>query len=395
AAFVVAMVLVCLGMRRVPLARRQRPSLFFLAMTFFVMALGAASCTPPDKAKSTNQARVAAKSASPFPPELASPEKWAQFKALWEEINAVEPKFQKDGKSLGEESQSYGRTITAEQAHAWEKKLASCLGLDSAQQMRMAVTRTYQQLGSQEWKGKPDAKTLSIPMLALANVTLDRIKYMQQGDKTKKIRMAMPAIQRHATLMENLEKRIDTLAALRKKGIIKGKEFITARQAIQNDIYLHAVLGAFDGKPQPWPYRPIVKPVNFDYRMAMPPDKVVMPREVHKKLAEVDQRIAKLEALKQKGTIKAPEYAISIAKLKKEKRDLTYFDPEAWIDGYKQAIDYYINQPPAKQEQVRKSPRIEKEKYRQAYRQVRAVFDQLQKNRPMVDAAVKELEKSG
>jgi hypothetical protein len=347
AAFIVATVLLCLGIRRLGLDRQKCPSLFSMAIMFFLMAYGTAPAAPPGKgeaaAPTTLQATKATRvkdnsTASKLPPELASPKKWAEFKALWNKLNAVNPKPATDQPNA---RKSYSRTITAQQAQAWQKELAHCLGMENINQVYTSITRTRLNLGGAKWTGNANVKVLSVPSLVLANIVRARVQYMQRGLPMMTCRMApTPSMRfKDTLLLEDIEKRIDILNVLRKKGIV-GDEFITAHRTLQNDIYLHAVLTTFDGSG--W-YRvepvaePARRPVTMTTaRMAMPAPKP--PTDMQKKLGIIKLRIEKLKTLKEDGKIKDPEYATAMNKLQQEKRDLVRFDPEAWIRGYEKFV---------------------------------------------------------
>lgn len=374
AAFVVAMALLLLGIRRIP-AERRRLTLFNMALMFFLMSYGASASIAGEK--SSAKAAVAASStvktvegkSSPIklPPELASAKNWVRFKALWNKLNAVQPK--KRGKSKPGTYDNYGiysRVITREQAMEMEKELAACFGMKDIHHVRQSVSRTYLHMGGsgKKWHGDANVKTLSIPAMALADITLKRIEYMRDGDRTMMTRMLQPvSVMFKGKLLEDLEKRIDALLILRKKGVIRGEEFSTAIRAIRNDIYLNTVLASFNINRLDMFYpvgnsaaarlrdasrlistTPATKPV-LRTRMAMLPIKKIDPiTETDKKVAEINRRIKTLKALRKKNTIKDTEYKMSLALLQRERRDLIYFDPDAWIRGFKLSLSKTVPQ---------------------------------------------------
>jgi len=359
-AFIAAILLICLGKRQ--LARpggKKQLSLFSLALTFFLAAYGTSASDAAAQEKETAQVRATVPRKTDLkkklalrklPPELSSPKRWAEFKALWVEINAVKPNPKKSKTRSFAEKQPYACTITSNQAAKWRKQLANCMGMMEDNEIRTAISRTCVELGGGEWKGGNNTKKLSAPAMTLASLTRDRITYLAIGDTSRATRMLPTTRMRfNPTLLEDLEKRIDTLVALRKKGKIKDKEFKTALQAVQNDAYLHGLLTVMDHPRRryfvPQPYTAVPE-ISATARMKLP---VLSPKtNAEKNYARVQMRISKLKQLKKDGKIKDAEYKKTLTSLQQKAKDVLYFDPDAWIRGLWQAREKNLQ--PAKKD---------------------------------------------
>jgi hypothetical protein len=380
AAFVAAVVLVLLGKTSLNLAdARKRPTLFLAALAFFVATYGAAPAPAREAAEPPNADGVCRRIVE-LPPELSSPERWAQFQELWDELNAVEPRMEEPPQLP---NGAYGRTIPTEKAQALRQRLADCLDV-AVEDLPAVMAKTRLGLRGQEAQGIKNVKTLSPAGLALANVALERIDYMERGDTTMMTRMVMPmARTSRYHVLEDLEKRLDTLAVLRESGKIQSEEYATALRGIQNDIYLIAILYVMEGGAG-WMYSgPEANPLVVE--IAKSPTSQPHPplTDSEEKLAEVYRRIEALKQMKANGKIKDSEYAAQTSELQREAGGILRLDPDAWIRSVEQALR---NIPASQQagDGVAKDAA--------SHRQTKAALEMLKSARPSIDATVENLE---
>ena len=233
-AWLAAMVLLALGFRRVRASGRS--GLFLTAMSLFMAFQGA---TVPDAAAKDPKKVTGKKTGLPVPSELRKGETWAQFKDLWQRLDAVVPRSASENPSLI--PLDYSMAVEPEQQEAFRKELAGILGVDPGQLFRIRFTGPPQKKGI----AAPD-EHLSTLGRALAVLTMKRIDHMGM-DPTMMMRMVPPpTLQHRGSVVERIERRIDSLVALRAKGVVSGGEFEAALGTLQDDVWLHSLLAVFD-----------------------------------------------------------------------------------------------------------------------------------------------------
>ena len=229
-AWVVAAVLLAVGIRRLKISDRR--GLFLTALSFFVALQGVAPTAGVAKDPKPAGARVKL----PLPPELRGAEAWTKFKDLWRRLDAVAPKSASDPLLS-----TYSMAIEPEQQEALRVELAGILG--------MAPGDLYQL----QLKGPPQKAGIEVPGIplstltrALAVVTLKRIEHMGM-DRTMMMRMVPPpTLQFRGSVVEQIERRIDGLIALRAKDAVTAADLKVALRKLQDDVWLHSVLAVFD-----------------------------------------------------------------------------------------------------------------------------------------------------
>ncbi|MFH1531190.1 MAG: hypothetical protein ABIK09_10720 [Pseudomonadota bacterium] len=232
-AWLVAMVILALGIRRLRISDRR--GLFLTALSFFVALQGAAS---PDAA-AKDPKLTADRINLPLPPELRDGETWTKFKDLWRRLDAVAPRAEGDPHRLA--SGTYTMAVEPEQQEVFRVELAGILGIQPGELYQLQLKGPPQKEGVE----RPDVQ-LSTLTQALAVVTLKRIEHMGM-DRTMMMRMVPPpTLQFRGSVVEQIERRIDSLMALRAKEAVTETELKAALAKLQDDVWVHSLLAVFD-----------------------------------------------------------------------------------------------------------------------------------------------------
>ena len=233
-AWVVAALLLALGIRR--LRASDRSGLFLTALSFFIALQGVAP--PGALAKDAKPAAERAK--LPLPPEFTEGETWAKFKDLWRRLDAVAPKAVGDPGVVA--PGTYTMAVEPEQQEAFRIELAGILGIEPGELYQLQLLGPPQKAGVD----LPEQQRLSILGRALAVLTLKRIEHMGM-DRTMMMRMVPPpTLQFRGSVVEQIERRIDSLIALRAKEAVTEDELAVALTKLQDDVWVHSVLAVFD-----------------------------------------------------------------------------------------------------------------------------------------------------
>jgi len=232
-AWVAAAVLITLGIRRLRISDRR--GLFLTALSFFIALQGVA----PSVAAATEPKGAGERVKLPLPPELSEGETWATFKGLWRRLDAVTPR--PEGDPLAVPGGSYTMAIEPEQQEAFRGELAKVLGIPAGELHQLQLTGPPQKAGVERPKSQ-----LSTLTRALALVTLKRIEHMGM-DTTMMMRMVPPpTLQFRGSVTEQIERRIDSLLALRAKEAVTKAELEAALAKLQDDVWVHSLLAVFD-----------------------------------------------------------------------------------------------------------------------------------------------------
>ncbi|MFH1148265.1 MAG: hypothetical protein V1736_11240 [Pseudomonadota bacterium] len=324
AAFVIALIMLVLGIeRRLPQWLGSRGKFTAAVVLFLALFHGAVPAEIPlaaaqsENAFSGNDCRPAE---SHVPTELADPQKWAAFKALWQKLDAVEPNDRTKGEpSPFLDAGSYG-AISGEQAVQWQKELANLFGYQDTSALWRARRAFFAGI-----LGEPEDRAGRFPGLShlgfiLAQICDDRITELSQPYALRLTRM-IPAPARTASsrVMIDLEQQIDLLLKLNQKGMIGDEEAVAALGNIQRDLYLSAVLKLLEDCGG-WP---------------------VMYRVVPVSEAEAG---------------KATNAELLCRRTLDPEMDKTIFDPEAWVRGYERGLDAVLAAQKQKISEARDAP---------------------------------------
>ncbi len=232
-AWVAAAIVLALGIRRIRVSDRR--GLFLTALSVFVALQGVAPSTAAAKDPKAAGDRVKL----PLPPELREGETWAKFKDLWRRLDAVSPRV--EGDPLMVAAGTYSMAIEPEQQETFRVELAGILGIKAGELYQLQLKGPPQKKGVDA----PDVR-LSTLSRALAVVALKRIEHMGM-DRTMMMRMVPPpTLQFRGSVAEQIERRIDSLMALRAKEAVTAKELKAALVKLQDDVWVHSVLAVFD-----------------------------------------------------------------------------------------------------------------------------------------------------
>lgn len=242
-AWALACGLVLLGVRTAFLGPNPPKSLFFSALSFFLLLGGVAAggCSAPATSGPgpTGQNETAgdadpgeepivsrptkAGAALPLPPELAG-NKWNAFKTLWRSLDRVDPPATAKGPGG-----VYSMAITPDEQNLFRTKLAQTFGMDSSEQLAIQVMPF-------------EEGTLSPLSRVLATLALERIEHMGLDPAFLTRMMPPQSAQLHPLVIDDLEQRIDTLIELAEQDQIDSQTYRLGLQKVQNDAYLSAVL---------------------------------------------------------------------------------------------------------------------------------------------------------
>jgi hypothetical protein len=232
-AWVLAGVLLALGIRRLRISDRR--GLFLTALSFFVALQGVA----PSAAAAKDPKAAGDRVELPLPPELSEGVRWAQFKDLWKRLGAVTPRAK--GDPLAVADGTYTMAIEPEQQEAFRKDLAAALGIPAGDLHALQLMGPPQKAGVE----RPTSQLTTLTR-ALALVTLKRIEHMGM-DPTMMMRMVPPpTLQFRGSVAEQIERRVDSLMALRAKEAVTDAELKAALTKLQNDVWVHSVIAVFD-----------------------------------------------------------------------------------------------------------------------------------------------------
>lgn len=222
-AAITALILFWLGIRNLKIQQNRKAGLFLSTIMIVLSLLGYRQAGALDQDNSSKKMSIT-KSAEKYAIKLVKKPGWKDFRAFWKKLDEITPdrnkvKNEKDLSYLEE----YSGAISSEEVNKIQQELKALIG----------NLKKYEQNGI--------ANPLVIGLLE--RICLERLKYMSFGFSSMKTRMIpSPSLIAQENSIRDLERNIDGLVLLRKKGKVSKDEFRQALANIQENIRAFSML---------------------------------------------------------------------------------------------------------------------------------------------------------
>lgn len=240
-AFLVALLLVAVGYRQRRETLPKKCSLFGVALVCFLGLLTAnASCGETDAPVPQEGNRTEASLKQKLPAEITSPKNWAEFRQLWWSIVG--------GYQVGEGQMGLGVPInlklSSQERLEYNVRLCRLFNVADEAQLRASIAASTEVLGGSAWNPKAGAKRLSIPMLVLANASLDMIQGAYESlAGYMPVRMALPAnYVSQESVARQILTRLVKLKKLRRQGKVDTKTYRNTIHVVSRDMWFAFLL---------------------------------------------------------------------------------------------------------------------------------------------------------
>lgn len=218
-----ALVLFLLGIRKLKIRQSKKAGLFLTTIIIVLCLLGYHQSGALAQDKNINKSSISKNDKKQII-GLVNTAEWQNFKAFWQKLDEIVPnknkvKVEKELSYLGE----YTGAINTEEGNKLEKELKVLIG------------------GLKEYEQKGIVNPVVFDLLE--RICIARLNYLAHGFSSMMMRMIPPpSLVNEEKALKNLERIIDHLLLLKKKGKVDHDEFTQALANIQEEIKVFSIL---------------------------------------------------------------------------------------------------------------------------------------------------------
>jgi hypothetical protein len=246
-AYVLALILCGLGIRRLPAWKIGRNRMFMAALSFFLadgtirsQNANAGASAPGDTSVKKGR-RV---HDLPVPPELAAPGKWEAFRAFWQQVSdintsAYHARFYSSAQPNGKDASDVG--------HQVDRTESGVLTYEQLQELQLRLSELFPGIQNPKYllhsSMTADTATFASRMgQILCFIMAQRIDALgHDGFRMTRMAPSLSALYRRSIGLR-IEVRIDLLLEKQASGEIPPEEYKNIIASIENDIYLSALI---------------------------------------------------------------------------------------------------------------------------------------------------------